>query len=84
MPVVSTSVGCEGLEVEDGVHLLVADTPSEFAATCTRLLDDHDLVQRLTSSARALAEERYSWAQLRPRVTDIAARAAGQSRISQR
>ena len=34
VPVISTSIGCEGLGVRDGEHLLVADTPRAFAAAC--------------------------------------------------
>ena len=38
VPVVSTSLGAEGLDVEDGVHLLIADDPEQFAAAVVRLL----------------------------------------------
>ena len=40
VPVVSTSIGAEGLRVEDGVHLLLADDPDGFAAACERLLTE--------------------------------------------
>ncbi len=40
VPVVSTRLGAEGLEVEDGVHLLLADGPEDFAAATVRLLRD--------------------------------------------
>jgi len=83
VPVVATSVGCEGLEVEPGVHLLVADTPAAFAEACVALLDDRALGRRLAAAARTLVEERYSWERLRPLVADVARRAARQSRICQ-
>jgi glycosyltransferase involved in cell wall biosynthesis len=54
VPVVSTSVGAAGLDVEHGVHLLIADTPEEFTAACLRLLDDDNL-------AAALARNGYEW-----------------------
>lgn len=59
--IVSTSIGCEGIDVVPGRHLLVADTPEAFAQTTVELLRDE--VRRLTlgRAARALVEERYSW-----------------------
>ncbi len=59
VPVVSTTVGCEGLEVQDGVHLLIADTPQAFATACARLLTDARLVRLLARNARQLILERY-------------------------
>ncbi len=60
-PLVSTSVGCEGITIEDGEHLLVADDPAAFARSVLRLLDDGALASRLGGNGRALVEERYSW-----------------------
>jgi hypothetical protein len=39
-PVISTSVGCEGLDVEDSVHLWIADDADAFASKCTALIAD--------------------------------------------
>lgn len=60
-PVVSTTKGAEGLEVEAGRHLLIADTADDFAAAVIRLRRDVDLYDRLRSEARALVEEKYDW-----------------------
>ena len=60
-PVVSTSIGCEGLDVEHDHHLLIADRPEEFAGCVTRLLRDPSLCQRLAAAARGLVETRYAW-----------------------
>jgi glycosyltransferase involved in cell wall biosynthesis len=59
IPVVSTTLGAEGLDVEDGVHLLLADDPEEFAAATVRLLGDVQLRVRLTESAEVRYLERY-------------------------
>jgi glycosyltransferase involved in cell wall biosynthesis len=59
VPVVSTSIGCEGLDVEDGRHLLVADGPSAFAAACARLLSDRVLADRIVHMAHDRYSERY-------------------------
>ena len=61
MPIVSTRVGCEGLDVVDGEHLLVADTADEFAAATLRLLQDEALRHHLGQRARQLVVERYDW-----------------------
>ena len=60
-PVVSTTIGAEGLEVRDGEHLLIADTPEEFAHAVVRLCNDVALVKHLTSAARHLVETHYGW-----------------------
>lgn len=59
--IVSSSVGCEGLEVTHGEHLLVADEPQAFAAEIVRVLRDRALAQRLGAAGRALVERRYEW-----------------------
>lgn len=51
-PCVSTSIGVEGLELEAGVHVLVADDPSQFAECVRRLLTDDGLWHRLQQDGR--------------------------------
>ena len=60
-PVVTTTIGCEGLDVVDGQHLFIADTPGRFADAVLRLLTDEGLRHRVTKQARELAETRYDW-----------------------
>lgn len=60
-PVVSTLKGAEGLDVRDEGHLLIADTPAEFAAQTVRLLQSPALAHLLTRKARRLVEEKYDW-----------------------
>ena len=61
MPVVTTSVGLEGIEAQPGRDVLVADTPSEFADAVNRLLLDAELQEQLAVNGRLLAESRYDW-----------------------
>jgi glycosyltransferase involved in cell wall biosynthesis len=70
-PVVSTSVGVEGIAAEDGRHLLVADGGEAFADAVVRVLDDAALRARLGAEGRALAEERYDWQVLSARFEQI-------------
>jgi len=59
--VVSTTIGCAGLEVRHGVHILVADDPQQFADCVVRLLRDDALRAELAGNARRLVEQRYDW-----------------------
>jgi glycosyltransferase involved in cell wall biosynthesis len=58
---VSTSIGCEGIEVKPGEHLIVADTPADFANETLALLADKPKRLRLGRAGRSLVESRYSW-----------------------
>lgn len=60
-PVVSTSLGIEGLDVTDGETFLRADNAAEFSRSILALLDDAALRQRIAGAARRLTEERFSW-----------------------
>ena len=60
-PVVSTPIGAEGIQVEDGRNILVAESAEDFAASVLRLLSDRKLGERLGQNARQLVEETYSW-----------------------
>jgi polysaccharide biosynthesis protein PslH len=59
LPVISTSIGCEGIEAVPGVHLLAADTPADFAAEVNRAFQDQALVDRLARAGRELVLSRY-------------------------
>lgn len=61
LPVVSTTIGCAGLAVEDGKHLLIRDDPVGFAEAVHRVLNDRSLWQQLHQNGLRLVEQRYSW-----------------------
>lgn len=63
-PVISTSKGAEGLEVQSGKHILIADTPASFAEQTIRLLESAELRERLALNARKLVEEKYDWSKI--------------------
>jgi len=56
-PVVSTSIGVEGLDLTEGIHYINAETPDEFAAATLRLLNDPSLGQKLSRAARDFVEK---------------------------
>jgi polysaccharide biosynthesis protein PslH len=68
-PVVSTRIGAEGLELVDGRHLLLADTPSAFVQACLRLCLDLTLRRQLVLAGRQVYLERYVEQQVRGQLT---------------
>jgi glycosyltransferase involved in cell wall biosynthesis len=60
-PVVSTPIGCEGLEVEDEKNILIASDPHSFASYVLKLLRDATLRMRLGREGRQLVESKYDW-----------------------
>jgi glycosyltransferase involved in cell wall biosynthesis len=71
VPVVSTSVGAEGVPYEDGKHLLLADGAEAFAAAVVRLLQDAQLRQRLTEQAAEFVREAWDWSTLRTKLRGV-------------
>lgn len=67
-PVVSTMLGCEGLDVEDRQHLLIADRPDDFVKAVAELLTKPELRNSIIHSARDLVENRYSWTAIAEKV----------------
>ncbi len=61
VPVVTTSLGFEGIEAIPGRDLIVADTPEDIASEVIRLLKSPDLRDRIGRNGRRVVEERYSW-----------------------
>jgi sugar transferase (PEP-CTERM/EpsH1 system associated) len=70
-PMVSTSVGAEGLGLSDGGELLLADEPQAFADAVVRLIGDRGLRERLSQRAREAAVRRFSWEAVGATLTDI-------------
>jgi glycosyltransferase involved in cell wall biosynthesis len=68
VPVISTSLGYEGIEAEPGRDLLVADGAAAFAESVVRILIEPELGHRLAASARRLVERKYDWRLLAPRL----------------
>lgn len=81
LPVVSTSMGIEGIGVHDGRELLIRDTPAEFADAVVRLLADQRESAALSAclgrSARQFVEARYDWASIVPTLEQAYAELAG-------
>jgi polysaccharide biosynthesis protein PslH len=59
--IVSTEVGCEGLSVESGNHLVVATQPEAFAQAVVYLLKHPEKRAQLGTAGRLLVETEYAW-----------------------
>ena len=61
MPVVTTTIGLEGIQGVPEKDVLVADTTTDFANRVIQLLENPDLQQKLSTNGRQLAETKYDW-----------------------
>jgi polysaccharide biosynthesis protein PslH len=61
LPIVSTRIGAEGIDIRDGENILIADTPDAFGAAVLRAASDSDLNQQLRWNGRRWVEEKYDW-----------------------
>lgn len=78
-PVVSTSIGAEGLSVEPGAELVIADDPAEFAAAVVALLTDRPRAQAMAARGAARVRQAFGWDRVAEQFADICARAARRS-----
>jgi glycosyltransferase involved in cell wall biosynthesis len=70
-PVVSTSIGAEGLAVRHGENIVLADAPDHFARSVLGLLGDRQKRTRLGLVGRQLVEEKYAWSAIGQQMNDV-------------
>jgi glycosyltransferase involved in cell wall biosynthesis len=71
VPVVSTTIGAEGLVWQDGENIAIGDTPEAFAQRCIDLLDNSAACQRMAESGWNLVSSRFSWEQVTRQFEDL-------------
>lgn len=71
VPVVSTTLGAEGLDVHDGKHLLIADTNEQLAEAVVSVIENDEVRRRLIAAGRSLVLKRYDWSWLGTKLFDI-------------
>ncbi len=69
--VVTTSLGAEGLDVQDGEDLLIADKPLEFAQAVLTLINQPELAQSLGQNGRHLVAKFYDWKPIAARLEQL-------------
>lgn len=70
-PIVTTRIGCEGIDLVDGENALLADSPLDFAAATVRLLDDAALRMKLAAAGETLAKREYDWSVIGDRLEAV-------------
>lgn len=61
VPIVSTTIGAEGISCQSGKDILIADTAEDFAVAVQKILTDDNLAQRLSHNGRRTLEDCYDW-----------------------
>lgn len=69
--VVATTIGAEGLPLQAGRHICVADQPTEFGATVTRLLEDAEERRAISSTGCRYVRDNFGWSQAAAKFIDI-------------
>ena len=62
--IISTTIGCEGIEVKHSENILIADTPEEFSSAIRFIMNDKELQDSIGRNAYELAYKKYSWEKL--------------------
>jgi sugar transferase (PEP-CTERM/EpsH1 system associated) len=76
-PVVSTTIGAQGLDLVHGQDILLADTPGAFANETARALEDATLRQRLDTAGQKTVHDRLGWPRLGKQLSDYYQRTFG-------
>ena len=61
VPIVTTDIGCQGIEVVDGQHVLIANNETDFSSRVIELLHNPQRAQALAAAGWALVEQKYDW-----------------------
>ncbi len=61
LPIVSTTIGAEGIQVTNGVEAFISDSPAEFATHIHELLTNQQKWEATSTCQRALAKSKYTW-----------------------
>ncbi|HEY9051913.1 MAG TPA: glycosyltransferase family 4 protein [Gammaproteobacteria bacterium] len=69
--IVTTSIGCEGIEGENGKEYLIADTPIDFAKAVINLAQNEDLRNKIGKNARKHIENKYDWRLINNKLSSV-------------
>ncbi|HEX4469946.1 MAG TPA: glycosyltransferase, partial [Gemmatimonadaceae bacterium] len=72
-PIVATTVATDGMPLKHGEHLLVADTPDQFASAVAQLLHKPELARELGRRAGWLARSGFTWSHVAARLAETCA-----------
>jgi len=77
LPIVTTSIGAQGIGVRDGVHVLIRDDVEGLASGTIELLEKPAQARKLAENARQLVESQYSWETMGQLLDKVYREAAG-------
>jgi glycosyltransferase involved in cell wall biosynthesis len=70
-PIVSTRIGAEGIEMQDGCGIFLRDDPKSFAEACIRLLNDYESCEQMGEAARAAVINKYDQIKIKDLIRKI-------------
>lgn len=70
-PVITTSIGNEGIRGKDGTNIIIANTPYEFALKTVEILSDSKKYEELSRNARTFIEEKYDWKKIAKKLEGV-------------
>lgn len=71
VPVVTTSLGIEGIEVKDGKEVFIADNTEDIVEIILSIFENGDKVNKIRENARKLIEEKYNWEKIAVKLEDV-------------
>ncbi len=74
LPVITTSIGAEGMDLVDGTDILIGDTPEDFARKVIQLYRDEELWAKVSANSTKYVAENYEREVVRSKMWDILSR----------
>ena len=71
MPVVTTTIGLEGIDAQPGRDVLVRDTAPDFAQSVIDVLESSNLQDQLSRNGRTFVEKFYDWQIVLQKLSDV-------------
>jgi glycosyltransferase involved in cell wall biosynthesis len=83
-PIISTTIGAEGLPVRHEEELLLADDPEAFASAVVRVLLDQKFAGELSARAASMVREKFGWARVAASFAEICERVASRNHFDEK
>jgi glycosyltransferase involved in cell wall biosynthesis len=71
IPVITTSIGAEGIDVNNLIDILIEDDETMFAERSEQVLRDQDLQEQIIKNAKILVERKYDWSVVLKNVSSV-------------
>lgn len=71
VPIVSTTIACEGIEVENGIHVLFANSPESFASQVEKIISDSEISRTLAENGYELVQSKYDFIEIGKKLSSL-------------